>query len=333
MKFAANKKRYRAIFLLSIFLLSLLAIFAFLLSPNNNAAEEIFEVKPGDSVSVIAVGLKNAGLIRSSTAFSISAHLSGKSNRIIAGSYEIKAAMSVNTILNKMVTGDMILNAYALTIPEGTTIDELAVLVEKTGVVTKTQFLDAIRTYQRTDASPEVIYALEGYLYPETYYLAKYMTATDIIDLLRAQFDKVMQEEVVIPTDCTLSRDEIITLASIIEKESQNAEERALVASVFFNRLAIGMPLQSCATVQYILKEHKVILSIADTEIDSPYNTYLYAGLPAGPVANPSLAAIEAVLHPAVSDYYYFVADTDGTHHFSKTYEEHLYWTNKIYGE
>ncbi|MCE5196483.1 MAG: endolytic transglycosylase MltG [Negativicutes bacterium] len=332
MKFAADRKRNRAIFSLLIFLLLLFGIFGFLLSPSNNATEEVFEVKPQDTVREIAAALKNADLIRSSTAFTIHAHLSGKSSRIRAGSYEIRADMSANTILNKIVTGDMILNAYALTIPEGTTIDEVAVLVEKTGVVTKTQFLDAIPTYHRTDASPEVIYELEGYLYPETYYLAKYMTAADIIDLLRAQFDKVMQE-VVIPADCPLNRDEIITLASIIEKESQDAEERALVASVFFNRLAIDMPLQSCATVQYILKEHKDVLSIADTEIDSPYNTYLYSGLPPGPVANPGLAAIEAVLHPAVSDYYYFVADTDGKHHFSKTYEEHQYWTNKIYGE
>lgn len=332
MKFVNHSKKRIALFSLLTLLFLLCGIYIFLISPSYNAAEMAFEVKLGDSVSEIAAGLKAADLIRNSSAFQFTAQLSGKSGRLVAGNYQIDATMSVNTILNKMVTGDMIVN-YVLTIPEGETINELAVLVENTGVVTKTQFLDAVMTYQREDAAPEVLYALEGYLYPETYYLAKYMSAKDIIDLLRAQFDKVMQEQIVIPESSTLSRDEIIILASIIEKESQNDAERALVAGVFLNRLAIDMPLQSCATVQYILNEHKEILSIADTEIDSPYNTYLYPGLPPGPVSNPSAAAIEAVLHPEISDYYYFVADTDGTHHFSKTYEEHLYWTNKIYGE
>ncbi|HZW49959.1 MAG TPA: endolytic transglycosylase MltG [Bacillota bacterium] len=333
MKFVIHSKKRIALFLLLILLLFSFGIYIFLTSPSNNAVDMIFEVKLGDTVSDIAAGLKAADLIRNSTVFTFTAQLSGKSSRMVAGSYQIDAKMSVNTILNKMVTGDIVVNAYTLTIPEGTTINELAVLVGNTGVVTKTQFLNAVKTYQRVDAAHNVIYNLEGYLYPETYFLAKYMSADDIIDLLRAQFEKVMQEQIVFPQSCTLSRDEIITLASIIEKESQNDDERTLVASVFLNRLAIDMPLQSCATVQYILNEHKDILSIADTEIDSPYNTYLYPGLPPGPVANPSAAAIEAVLYPEISDYYYFVADTDGTHHFSKTYEEHMYWTNKIYGE
>ena len=121
-----------------------------------------------------------------------------------------------------------------------------------------------------------------------------------------------------------MTLDNVITMASIIERETNSDTERAKVAGVFYNRLKQNMKLQSCATVQYVLGERKAVLSIADTQIDSPYNTYLYSGLPAGPIANPGIDCIKAALEPESTDYLYFVAGKDGKHIFSKTYEEHL---------
>ena len=151
------------------------------------------------------------------------------------------------------------------------------------------------------------------------------MTEHEIIDLMLQAFNNQFKDEYYDrAAQMGMTVDQVITMASIIERETDSEAERSKVAGVFYNRINSGMKLQSCATVQYLLGERKPVLSIADTQIDSPYNTYIYPGLPIGPISNPGIACIEAALYPEQTDAYYFVQGQDGQHIFSNTYEEHL---------
>jgi UPF0755 protein len=166
-------------------------------------------------------------------------------------------------------------------------------------------------------------YRLEGYLFPDTYQVYQEASAENIVSIIQRMLDNFQSKTADLQAQAD-NWNEIIILASIIEREGQKAEELPLVSSVFHNRINQGIKLESCATVQYILEERKPILSWADTEIDNPYNTYMYQGLTPGPIANPGLAAIEAAMNPATSDYLFFVAKNDGSHLFGRTYQEHL---------
>ncbi len=294
--------------------------------------EEIFTVSKGSNYEEIGNQLEHSGWIRSSLVWQTWGVLSGQNRSYFAGSYLLQPHMGLLDISNEIHKGNTYLEKIPLTIPEGSTIEQIASYIAETGLMTAENFLQAIRSYKRDTANPDVLYELEGYLFPETYYLNSTMTADDIIEMLRNQFDLVMKD-IQIPSQFAYSEEELIILASIVEKESQDPEEIGLVAGVFLNRLQIDMALQSCATVNYILKQDKLILSEDDIAVDSPYNTYMYMGLPPGPVGNPGKAAIEAVLYPVHSDYYFFVAGPDGTHHFSETYEEHVWWTQTLWGD
>ena len=167
-------------------------------------------------------------------------------------------------------------------------------------------------------------YPVEGFLFPSTYDVPDGASVNDIIAHMNREMQKQLTPE--LRQEITaqgFSLHDFITLASLVEKEAMYEDDRYTIAAVFKKRLAIGMPLQSCASIQYILGEPKPVLSIADTQIPSPYNTYLHKGLPPGPVAAPGKAAMDAVLHAPTTEYLYFVADAKGYHHFAKTYEEH----------
>ena len=181
---------------------------------------------------------------------------------------------------------------------------------------------------------PEVK-SLEGFLFPDTYYISKEATNEQIIKMFLDRFSEVYEEQQLESKiqESGLNINEFITLASIVEREAVKKEERPIIAGIFYNRLSIQMPLQSCATVQYILKERKPVLSIADTKIDSPYNTYLIKGLPPAPIASPGLDAILATSNPQQTKFLYFVAKGDGGHEFSETYEQHLQAKKKYLGE
>ena len=286
----------------------------------------------GMSFREIGNHLQEEGWIRSSLLWQVMGTVTGKSNDYFAGVYRFHSNKGLLTILNEIHIGSFDHEQIRLTIPEGSTVEQIATYVEETGVVSAEDFLNTVKSVSREGASSQVLYDLEGYLFPDTYFLQYGMTSDEILTMLRKQFDQVMSE-IEIPSDFEYSQEELIILASIIEKESQDPEEISVVASVFFNRLEIDMALQSCATVNYILKQDKLILSEADIAVESPFNTYLNVGLPPGPVGNPGRAAIEAVLNPGKSDYFYFVAGPDGEHHFSETYEEHVWWSQKLWGD
>ena len=180
-------------------------------------------------------------------------------------------------------------------------------------------------------SSRQAIFRAEGFLFPDTYEVEPGTSAEDILQMMVRNFDDKLTDKMRERAEkMDLSIYELVTLASLVEKEARFEEDRPMIAQVFLKRLELDMPLQSDTTIQYLLDAPKEDVTYADTEIESPYNTYQHYGLPPGPVANPGIASIEAVLHPADTDYLYFVADRAGHNHYSKSYDEHLKIVNRV---
>jgi len=286
----------------------------------------LITVKQGMNVQQIGDNLHQHGIISNVTVFRVAAKLKGLENSLQAGDYAIVPGTGMSRVLQMMSQGE---TAYQqLTVPEGYTIDQIADLLEKKRLGAASQFkASAQKTKVQDTFSPDsaVKYAVEGYAFPNTYRFSSGTSEEQILTLMLKEFDKQITPEMTDRAQALgLSMRDVIILASLVEKEAQLPQDRPIIAAVFMNRLKMGMPLQSCATIQYILGYPKPELSVQDTKLSSPYNTYQNMGLPPGPIANPGLAAIQSVLYPAQTDYLYFVADQQGAHHFSKTYEEHL---------
>jgi len=231
------------------------------------------------------------------------------------GEYNLSPSMNMLQILDKLVKGEVI--TYKITIPEGYTCKQIAELLEKKEIAEKEVFLELVKDSEKTT---------EGYLFPDTYEVPKKYGAENTVKLMLSNFNQIATKNKFEDKaeKIGFSLDEIIILASIIEKEAKFSDEKSKVSSVFHNRLKTGMKLQSCATIQYILEEPKEKLDENDLKIDSPYNTYLYKGLPPEAICNPGLDSIMAALDPEEGDYLYFVLGENGRHIFSKTYQEHL---------
>ncbi|MEE1049228.1 MAG: endolytic transglycosylase MltG [Clostridia bacterium] len=292
-------------------------------------------VTDGATLRSIARDLKATGIIQSNLIFRLYARTTG--NGIYQmGMHSFTPSMKYKDIiaeLEKMPETD----TYTVTIPEGFEIWKIADELEKAGIINREVFMREIETgnfdYPFVAAIPARENRLEGYLFPDTYTFSGKESEHSIINTMLDNFNKNVVP-VYEQSGTTQSLDEIVKLASVIEREAAGDADRALVASVFVNRINKGMKLESCATVQYILHERKTILSNEDTLIDSPYNTYLYGGLPVGPIAAPGLKSIEAALHPAESNYMYFLANAEGTEsYFSETYEEHTEKQKQIQGQ
>ncbi|MDP3178414.1 MAG: endolytic transglycosylase MltG, partial [Spirochaetaceae bacterium] len=255
--------------------------------------------------------------------------LSGAEARLTAGTYELQNGMSARSILDLFVAGRQALVRF--TLPEGFTIRQAAALLDRKGIAEASDFISASN-------SPELLAdfgipaaSLQGYLFPDTYYFPMAYGGEAVARAMVGAFrEKISALEEATALDPRELHAKII-LASIIEREYRLSEEAPLMAGVFANRLRIGMALQSCATVVYVITEvlskpHPEALFDRDLKIDDPYNTYLHSGLPPGPIANPGLTAIDAALRPAKTDYLYFrLVDADlGRHRFSRTLEEHV---------
>lgn len=283
-------------------------------------------VKPDMTVKEIGEMLCQNGIIHSAAFFRITARVRGVENALQAGDYALSAGMNMTDILDRLVRGD---NVYRqLTIPEGYNVEQIAKLLAEQGLGDGAVFKSLARKvapYDYMVRQPEIIYPVEGYVFPDTYRIAPGMTEEAVLQLLVANFDKKLTADMRERAKTLgLSLHQVVTLASLVEKEAKLDEERPVIAGVFYNRLKQGMPLQSCPTVQYILGYPKAEITIADTQIASPYNTYQNSGLPPGPIASPGMASLRAALYPADTPYLYFVAAKDGAHRFSQTYEEHL---------
>ncbi|HPI39988.1 MAG TPA: endolytic transglycosylase MltG [Pseudobdellovibrionaceae bacterium] len=290
----------------------------------NGASETTtVQIKKGMSLKTVAQDLEKKFYIKNATWFVLFAKVLGKSNGLKVGEYQIQQTMTAFEILKVLTSGKSI--HYSFTVSEGLNIFEIAQLFEDSGFGSKNDFLNQARNPQLVQVLlNENLSSFEGYLYPETYKITKNTTAQDLIRMMVKNFLKVYEN---LPQKSPMSRHQFVTFASLIEKESGVPEERPLIASVFFNRLKKNMRLQTDPTVLYgkALKEGSYIISItrADLRTPNPYNTYLNAGLPPGPISNPGAESFKALLRPATSNYLFFVSKNDGTHIFSETYEKH----------
>ncbi len=311
-----------------------------LLEPVNPSAVEeyrVVEIPSGASTEVIAAILENENLIQNQLAFRYYARSKELGQSFLAGKYQLSPSMNVRQIADKIQSGDVYAETAWFTIPEGYTIEQIAAALEEKGLADGEVILElaadppgsiiADYSYLQDIDDPDLDYLLEGYLYPDTYEIYVDTEEEEIIKLMLKKMDQVLNDECKRRAgELDLSLHEILTIASLIEREAAVDHERDVIAGVIYNRLAIGQLLQIDATIQYILGETKEFLTYADLEVQSPYNTYQNAGLPPGPIAAPGKASIDAALYPQDSDYYYYNYKYDGTgeHYFSHTFDEHL---------
>lgn len=280
---------------------------------STNNTPLIFSIERGEEIRSIAERLQKQDLIRSSVAFFLIARFGGLDNSIQAGDFRLNPAMDLYTLINTLTHGTI---DIWVTIPEGWRNEEIALAFARQLNIPEQEFLKVAR---------------EGYMFPDTYLIPKDAEASDASKIFLSNFDKKVSQDLRMRAKAKkLSLYEVVTIASMVEREAKFKEDRPLVASVILNRLNIGMKLDIDATVQYALgyqtKEKtwwKKELVLEDLEIDSPYNTYKNAGLPPKPIANPGLSAIIAVVDSPSTDYLYYISDKTGKLHFAKTIEEH----------
>ena len=294
---------------------------------DRDAGENIYMVvKPGTTASEISDRLMQLGVIDSRLRFWWLMKLQGDASKFKTGTYAFTPHMDEQAVLDKLVAGDT--TVVKFTIPEGFGIKEIAKRLADEGLVDEQEFLAEAKDFAPYDymkKRPNVRYAAEGYLFPDTYVIHSDVSAEGIMKMMAEDFDTRLTPALRQQAAAKgLSIHDLVTLASLVEKEARYDEDRPIIAQVFFKRLQMGMPLQSDTTLQYLMAGPKEDVSIEDTKIDSPYNTYQHEGLPPGPIASPGMKSILAVLNPANTDYLYFVADRQGHNHYSQTYDEHL---------
>jgi UPF0755 protein len=278
----------------------------------------------GANVGTISKRLKDAGLIHSPLAFTLMARVLGESKNMKAGEYQISPSLGVLQIIDKLVAGDA--EAQWVVIPEGKTLAQVASLLAARRLADADDFIRAAHHMPKKYglAIPVSQRSVEGYLMPDTYNFPKRTNERQVIrQMLKNWNAKVLRPNKALFKKSDLPLDKIVILASLIEREARVPEDRGLISCVIRNRLKKKMRLQVDATVIYALPRHKEVLSFADLKIDSPYNTYKNAGLPPGPICNPGLKSVLAALQPARKDYLFYVAQPDGRHIFSTTWEQH----------
>jgi UPF0755 protein len=288
--------------------------------PASFPAGTLFEVPEGGSVTSVAEKLKNDGFIASAFVFRQFVSLFG-GQKIIAGDYYFQQKTNVIDLARRITHGIYGLVPLKVTIPEGFNVREIAALLaDKLPSFDEAGFISAAQ-------------GKEGYLFPDTYYVMPDWSAHEIVDLFNKNFqDKIGNYQSDIASS-THSLSDIVTVASIVEKEASTPEDRRIVSGIIWNRLAKNMPLQIDATLGYVLNKGTFQLTQSDLKLDNPYNTYLYKGLPPTPIGNPGIDAIEAALHPTKTDYLYYLSDNSGTMHYAKTFEEHKENREKYLGK
>jgi UPF0755 protein len=216
-------------------------------------------------------------------------------------------------------------NIRHFTVPEGTRLADIGKILARDGICSEEEFREALQKVKLPqELPPEAEKGLEGYLFPDTYLVEEETTAEEVVQMMLSRFVSVWEQEITpFAQDGEMNMHQIVTLASIIEKEALLDEERPLVSAVFHNRLKKGMRLESCATVLYAVGKTDERITIQDLRVDDPYNTYKHSGLPPGPICSPGLASLLAAVQPANVDYLYFISNGDGSHHFSTTFKEH----------
>lgn len=292
----------------------------------NQTESVLITVPSGATTTSIGKILMAEDLIQSENVFKIASKELGADGKMKAGDYRLSQAMSTDEIIEILLEGRVERNTFTFTIPEGFEIRQIVDRLESLGVINRELFMDALVSGDYDYEFLEDPSNLEGYLFPDTYEMSVGASEKEIINRMLSRFDEVFTEAYYERTEALgLTVNQLVTLASIVEREAQAKEEFPIVASVFHNRIESGMMLQSCATVQFILGERKERLSYDDIAIESPFNTYINNGLPPSPIASPGKLALESALYPDETDYLYFVVKKggNGTHVFSETLDQH----------
>lgn len=314
-----------------IFFLSAWVTHEFTAPSSTSPGKVIFEIKQGQSARAIAQNLRDGGLIRKTWVFLLGHKLVFGSQPLKAGEYAVPLPLSTKEILNMVIEGRIML--HAVTIPEGLTRREIAVHLREQMSLNVNDYLQESSNTNLIASLDESATSLEGYLFPETYHFPKGTTVEHVIRTMVAQFETIFSDEWRARAAMMgMTIREVVILASLVERETSLPSERPLVSAVFHNRLKRGMKLDCDPTIIYVLKNEGTFrdrLRTKDLWLDSPYNTYLYPGLPPGPIANPGREALHAALYPADVDYFYFVSKNDGSHHFSSSFKDHQNAVNK----
>jgi len=301
-----------------------LALYALQSGPAKGTDVEytIVVIPPGSGIRAIQNLLSQAGLIDDDVRFLLLAKALGLAKTLPAGEFRLALGQKPGDVLRQLATAKPV--AYAVTIPEGLRLTEIAEIFAAGAWCDREHFIELSHDTEFIQSlGLTAVPSLEGYLYPDTYFLTR--NIKDTKTLIAMQVDRFLKKWSELPqnSEQKMSRHEIITLASVVEKETADATERPIIAAVFLNRLKTGMRLQSDPTVIYGLSEFSGNLRRSDLKTEHPYNTYLIPALPAGPICNPGLQAMAAVLRPSPTDYFYFVSKNNGSHKFSKNLTEH----------
>jgi UPF0755 protein len=287
-------------------------------------SEQFVELASGSSPRAIGDHLVQAGVVRDALTFRLAVWRLGVSRQLKAGEYRFAGPATALEVVRRIAHGDVYVRP--VTFPEGLTIEDMARIYEERGLGTAAEFRHAAANGALVDDLDPLARDLEGYLFPETYSLTRHATAADLVRMMVRRFRQVFAPLAAEAAASGRSVREIVTLASMVEKETARPEERPTVAGVYVNRLRIRMGLQCDPTVIYGLRKagrYDGNLTHANLASDTPYNTYVHAGLPPGPIASPGRASLEASVRPADLEFLYFVSRNDGSHEFSRTLDEH----------
>jgi len=339
-------KIFRIKVIFFIFFVLILMALAWLVSgiysPNENLKDsEIFEVKKGENLFTIADNLKEKKLIKNKYSFVLYVAFKNKAHLLKAGDYEISPKMSAKEIADMIIQGKNRL--IRVTIPEGWNLRDIGFYFENLGMFQAeeiweiagfpaTVYKEGINLPKPRDFSQKYSFlkekptniGLEGYLFPDTYFISKDVTVDEIITMMLDNFDRKIDSQLreeIRKQNKTLFQ--IVTMASLLEKEAKTPEDKKIISGILWKRLKYGMPLQVDATISYITGKKSVKISSKETQIDSPYNTYKYKGLPIGPICNPGMESILAAVYPQETDYWYYLSTPEGEILYSKTLKEH----------
>lgn len=335
--YGKKKKNKFFIFILMVILILLVTILGGILYYNSligpadaNGQEKIVEIPQGYSVRAIASILEEEDIVKKDFAFLMAARLGKVQSQLQSGKYLLSPSMSTEEIIDRLVGGDVVDERIKVTIPEGFELKMIAERLEEKGLTNQEDFIQATQNIDEfeyfflEDLPKNRDNPLEGYLFPDTYYFSIDTSDQQMVRAMLDRFKDAFKEEYIERAkELGMSIDEIVILASVVEREAMVAADRPIISGVFHKRLEIGMRLESCATIQYILGERKPRLLYSDLKVESPYNTYKQTGLPIGPIASFGEASLKATLYPDKTDYLFFVARDDGSHVFTKTLQEH----------
>lgn len=328
-----------SLIILTILLLIIVYQHIYFLPLNEDVKEEkTFLVKKGQSITEVAMNLQREGFIGNRFYFLIYSLLNPKSKKIQPGQYQLSPAMTMAQILEAITKIQK--EPLLFTIQAGWTLNDIGYALEKQNIFSKKNFLDAAQNPSEAILKEFDFLkkgkSLEGYLFPDSYFINKAEPLDNFLKKVLKNFqNKILtlssswQPDFILLENLKVKLDDVIIMASIIEKEAQKKEDREIISGIFWKRVKFGLPLQSDATIHYL--NNSSLISSLDFNIDSRYNTYKYIGLPPGPISNPSIDSIKAALNPQENDFWFFLSDKDGNIHFSKTYLEHLIKKEKFY--